>query len=361
MTNATEQPKREMYADLKRVSSMVGSTHLFKTFQDSLEAHLEELRKDSMDTLGRLVAMTQERDDIQLRLHAVDHAYSAQSTLVFDQAAEINRHKVAINIAGEELIRVQGIARQHLDDCRSAEKLSDDLYVVKNQRKAEPSTSAQDSKENVASEMSDGKAMMVVLGAMVDIQQIVSDWAVCGHKSKEQMRKLANVLNGDPELQRAIRSFENGGCMHSFHPAFPGGEQCIFCGGSRELPQGRTPPTGNRLLRRFLLRRRAQQLHHNFRFHGEHMSRMEKFELIWAAQHAVPAESLVQYRWIPQEGYRLLDMAAHFRTFCQTLDSVVVELPSTECFGINSEEVARVAIDGCADAINDAGINWVRA
>lgn len=125
MTTEIEKTNRQMYADLKRFESMVGSTHLFKNLQDSLEAHLEELRKansglaemfvkEKADVEVRLANMTEERNQIQQRLHAIDHAY--------------NEQQKAIGIAGEELIRVQGIARQHLDDCRSAEKMTDDLY-----------------------------------------------------------------------------------------------------------------------------------------------------------------------------------------------------------------------------------------
>jgi hypothetical protein len=113
MTNAIEQTKRDMYNDLKRFEHMVGSTHLFKTFQDSLEDHLEELRKENAMSLAMAGSMREERDAAQRRVQAVDHAY-----FNLDQASKI---------AGEELIRVQGIARQHLDDCRSAEKLSDSL------------------------------------------------------------------------------------------------------------------------------------------------------------------------------------------------------------------------------------------
>lgn len=124
MTTEIENTRHQMYTDLKRFQSMVGSTHLFKTFQDSLEAHLEELRKANSglvegfaqqhaDIGVRLANMTEERDQIQQRLHAVDHAY--------------NEQQKAMGIAGEELIRVQGMARQYLEDCRSAEKLSDEL------------------------------------------------------------------------------------------------------------------------------------------------------------------------------------------------------------------------------------------
>lgn len=55
--------------------------------------------------------------------------------------------------------------------------------------------------------------------------------------------------------------------------------------------------------------------------------RQERFERIWAAQHFVQVESLPQHRWITQDGYRDPSMAAHYRTFCLTLDSI--EAPPT--------------------------------
>lgn len=81
------------------------------------------------------------------------------------------------------------------------------------------------------------------------------------------------------------------------------------------------------------------------------MTRQERFERIWAAQHAVPPESLLQYRWVTQEGYRLPAMAAHFRTFCETLDSIVIALPEPDtnidysgCISRNDAIEAIVAI-----------------
>lgn len=120
-----EKTRRQMYTDLKRFQSMVGSTHLFKTFQDSLEEHLEELRKANSglvegfaqqhaDIGVRLANMTEERDQIQQRLHAIDHAY--------------NEQQKAMGIAGEELIRVQGIARQHLDDLKDSTAANASLH-----------------------------------------------------------------------------------------------------------------------------------------------------------------------------------------------------------------------------------------
>lgn len=57
------------------------------------------------------------------------------------------------------------------------------------------------------------------------------------------------------------------------------------------------------------------------------MSRQQAFEAIYAKQHDVPAESLVQYRFESKEGYSLPMIASHYRTYCDALDSIVVELP----------------------------------
>lgn len=89
------------------------------------------------------------------------------------------------------------------------------------------------------------------------------------------------------------------------------------------------------------------------------MNRQESFEKAYAEAHDMPLDTFAKYRM--GDTYRLPGIAKCWRFWNLALDSVVVELPSTEVFGMYSEEVARVAIDGCADAINDAGINWVRA
>ena len=57
------------------------------------------------------------------------------------------------------------------------------------------------------------------------------------------------------------------------------------------------------------------------------MNRQQAFEAIYAKQHDVPAESLVQYRFESKDGYSLPGIASHYRTYCETMDSIVVELP----------------------------------
>lgn len=169
-----EKTRHQMYTDLKRFQTMVGSTHLFKTFQDSLEAHLEELRKANSglvegfaqqhaDIGVRLANMTEDRDQIQQRLHAIDHAYLGSQTalgvagdcirdtqavnreyqglikerddqiVALKESLEANRDRVESLLnqnkaSGEELIRVQGLARQYLDDLKDSTAANASLH-----------------------------------------------------------------------------------------------------------------------------------------------------------------------------------------------------------------------------------------
>ncbi|QHJ79378.1 MAG: hypothetical protein [Bacteriophage sp.] len=78
------------------------------------------------------------------------------------------------------------------------------------------------------------------------------------------------------------------------------------------------------------------------------MSRQQAFEAIYAKQHDVPAESLVQYRFESKDGYNLPGIASHYRTYCDTLDSIVVELPP-------SIGVAPIGGDGIQEFIDCNG------
>lgn len=55
------------------------------------------------------------------------------------------------------------------------------------------------------------------------------------------------------------------------------------------------------------------------------MSRQQAFEAIYAKQHDVPAESLVQYRHKSKEGYNLPGIASHYRTYCEVMDSEEIQ------------------------------------
>lgn len=160
MTNAIEKTKRALYDCLDRIRRAAKHRVLTAEFEERLEEHLEELRKDAAlsqarigelyssrqqwqdiaaDRLTNLSSMTDERDQIQQRLHAIDNAYHEQQKAVKPLRAQfvvqvrtirgqqqtIENLKSANAAAGEELIRAQGMARQYSEDCRSAEKHSD--------------------------------------------------------------------------------------------------------------------------------------------------------------------------------------------------------------------------------------------
>ena len=55
------------------------------------------------------------------------------------------------------------------------------------------------------------------------------------------------------------------------------------------------------------------------------MSRQQAFEAIYAKQHDVPAESLVQYQFESKDGYSLPGIASHYRFYCLAMDSEEIE------------------------------------
>lgn len=139
MTTEIENTKRALYDCLDRVRRAGKHRVLTAEFEERMEEHFEELRaarveftaksdREIQSLASRLASMTEERDQIQQRLHAVDHAHFEQSRRTGEMARQIERLEDLNRIAGEELIRAQGVARQYLDDCRIAEKMTDDLH-----------------------------------------------------------------------------------------------------------------------------------------------------------------------------------------------------------------------------------------
>lgn len=51
------------------------------------------------------------------------------------------------------------------------------------------------------------------------------------------------------------------------------------------------------------------------------MTRQELFEAHWADMHDLPAQTMQQYRWLHQDGYRLPGISAAYRSFCAGWDS----------------------------------------
>jgi replicative superfamily II helicase len=132
MTNVIEQTKRALYDCLDRIKRAAKHRVLTAEFEERLEEHLEELRKEAAacqarigelyssrqqwkdiaaDRLDKLSSMTEERDQMQQRLHAVDHAHYN-----LDQANKV---------VGEELRKAQEQASQDRDDTIRAVKVAD--------------------------------------------------------------------------------------------------------------------------------------------------------------------------------------------------------------------------------------------
>ena len=235
MTNAIEQSKREMYNRLANLKACVSPSHLsMGLFELDLETYLELLRQDHealhetarkrfedlqksekanfslseicdyqsgvigkcagqslsqiRDLESRLAKMTEERDAIQLRLHAVDHAY--------------------------------------------------------NEQQSRAATLVSNSGENVDIAKLDGKTA-AILGAVVDCQRIVTDWAMNGLKAKKAIRAISAVVNGSPRVLQAMLQFERPAspdakyaawmlnnldhCQHSFFAIGDEQPKCIYC------------------------------------------------------------------------------------------------------------------------------------
>lgn len=75
------------------------------------------------------------------------------------------------------------------------------------------------------------------------------------------------------------------------------------------------------------------------------MSRMESFEKIWAERHGVPLEAMAQYRFTTKEGYRLPDMASHYRTHCAALDMMLREMTEAMDMRLQLKRISETATD----------------
>lgn len=84
------------------------------------------------------------------------------------------------------------------------------------------------------------------------------------------------------------------------------------------------------------------------------MTRQEAFEVIYAKQREVPAESLVQYRHKSKDGYNLPQIASHYRTYCETIDSIVVDLGA--CAAEVYDGSGNLDFTATVEAIEAAGV-----
>lgn len=188
MTNAIEQAKREMYEALRIVRECFSSLPISK-FESALESYLEQVRQD----------------------HEALHE-TARKRFEDVQALEQANHELQRRNDNQcESVRV---LQQRLEDmtedrdgCQSRLQAIDHAY---NEQQKKTGTCGQVCGDRGASEQPDAKTM-AILGVVVDCQQLVSDWAVYGYRAKKQMKKMAYVLNNNPELRAALDHFEAGG------------------------------------------------------------------------------------------------------------------------------------------------------
>jgi len=192
MTNAIEKSKAEMYEMLSVLREFAKKPVLCAEFESYLEKYLELLRQEleslradnsrghaaSLQDQASMQSLRQERDDLRNRVQVLESANK---------------------IAGERM-RVITEARETLSAISHHEYL-----------------------QNVASEVQKANALMIILGALVDSQRIVTDWLVPdGIRPKKAMSRLVAVLDNEV-LFMAIRSFEN--------PEIKKGSPCDYCDG----------------------------------------------------------------------------------------------------------------------------------
>lgn len=86
------------------------------------------------------------------------------------------------------------------------------------------------------------------------------------------------------------------------------------------------------------------------------MSRQPSFEKLYAKMHDIDPEDLVQYRFDSKDGYRLPQMASHYRLYCETLDSVEVDLKMLNVQHASYNNVDCYAIADVHKQIKAAGV-----
>lgn len=151
MTNAIEQTRREMYKNLEshriQCRQWYASEQTMKFFEESLEAHLEELRKglvalerrndsqyESINILQpRLEVMTEERDTLRNKLQALKMASSTAAEVIRGLRSELEEARDGSNAnqlhAANSLIQRQRMAIEALTLSRSNGALTIQEFV----------------------------------------------------------------------------------------------------------------------------------------------------------------------------------------------------------------------------------------
>lgn len=132
---------------------------------------IPELEKKIEELKGQIAQMTQERDDIQLRLHAIDHAYNEQQrmdTQISEDfkklAALVDELKVQNQKLSEGMVDLIGAPSKvefdaAMQTIRRQREFIRTLYTSRKARKGKGSTSAQSERENAPKVKSGGNAV----------------------------------------------------------------------------------------------------------------------------------------------------------------------------------------------------------
>ena len=245
MTTAIEVTKREMYARLADLKEFVRASQFnMQEFEAALEIHLEVVR----------LAAISERE----KLHEANVRISERTTERDTLRNRVQVLEMANQTSGEVIRGLKEEARQARKNFMAA-------------RLAEVAASVSVPPYNASGAPLDAKTT-AILGAVVDCQRIVTDWAVNDLKAKQAIRKVSAVVNGNPQVLQAMKEFEvpetavegaikdlmihgvgaiwmtpsddgievsnqpademfkQSGCMHSFHQCYGSRETCTFCG-----------------------------------------------------------------------------------------------------------------------------------
>lgn len=197
MTNAIEQAKREMYGYLTKLKHCVRHKHIpyvsLPDFEASMESYLEQVRQDH-EAL---------HETARKRFEDLQKAEAANQELQRKNDKQYEIIRSAENTAEEMTQRLAKMTEDR-DGCQPRMQAIDHAY---NEQQKKTGTCGQVFGDRGASEQPDAKTM-ALLSAVVDCQQLTSDWAVYGYSAKKQMKKMAYVLNNNPELRAALDHFE---------------------------------------------------------------------------------------------------------------------------------------------------------
>lgn len=110
MNTKTEETRHAMYQHLEGVKKTLkkgfSPRAKMSDFESALEEHFEALRQDQEFMKAQLMNCRQANTDIQLRLHAVDHAYFVQSQANLAAGDQLREAKALIQRQREYIGKV---------------------------------------------------------------------------------------------------------------------------------------------------------------------------------------------------------------------------------------------------------------